>query len=485
MNKTVGTVTLVGAGCDKGLITLSGLKAIRKSEVLIYDDLIDSELVYEAPQDAELIYVGKRFAEHSKRQNEIEKLIIEKAMEGKYVVRLKGGDSYVFGRGGEEMLALREAGISANVIPGICSGIAVPEHLGIPVTHRGVAQSVTMITGHTASDLHENYEALAKLSGTLVFFMGINSAPQIAKELMRYGKPADTPVAICCNGYRFNEKMVKGTLSQMEELVKEAETPALLLIGKVADFDLRLEELRPLSGVSVTVTGTEYFTEKLSAKLSDLGAYVRKLPGLTITPIEGAIPPSFEGYHWLVFTSANGIRIFFDSLKKNKTDLRSLAALKFACIGKGTQDKLLEYGIHADFVPKDFTAEVLGHELAAEIHSDEKVMILRAENGSEKLNQELDAAGVDYTDIKIYRSEMAERTVINKQSESTDYVVFASAFGAKSFLSNHSLSETTKVVCIGEATAKALGNRSCIMPKEHTADAIINKILEDVSNEKI
>ena len=483
-NHKSGSVTLVGAGPYKDLITLAGLKAIKSGEVIIYDDLIDPETVAFAPKDAELIYVGKRFSEHSLSQEEIQSLLIEKAREGRNVVRLKGGDGYVFGRGGEEMIALKNAGIHAEIIPGITTGVAVPEHLGIPVTHRGMSQSVTFITGHSAGDLTENYEALAHLDGTLIFFMGIHNAPEIASRLMEHGKSADTPAAILCNGYRSNEKKITGRLGDIEELVKNAKTPALLLVGPVAELDLRSAAAKPLQGVSVTVTGTESFAAKMSDKLTALGAYVRTIPGIEIRVNENALPDDFSGYAWIAFTSSNGIRAFFDLMKEKGRDIRSIAHLKFACIGAGTKDSLLEYGIRADLVPADYTAECLGRELPIHMEKGEKLLILRAANGSKLLNAELDRAGITYTDIALYESAEIRRHIENKQEAATDYIVFGSALGAKSYLKDHSIPKGCKAVCIGEATAKALEGCDFLLPKEHTAEAIAERIVEDVNGGK-
>lgn len=475
-----GSVTLLGAGCGRGLLTCMGLKALQEAEVIVYDDLLDPALLEERSPSCELVYVGKRFERHSKKQEAISAILVEKAKEGKRVVRLKGGDSFVFGRGGEEVLALQEAQVPYRLIPGISSGIAVPENLGIPVTHRGVAQSVTMITGHSASETQENFEALAGLQGTLVFFMGLNSAEGIANRLMQYGKDPKTPAAILSCGFRANEKRTDCTLETLAEAAKTAETPALLLIGHVADLHMESTFDLPLKGVSVTVTGTRAFADKLEAELAAAGAFVEKCPTIRIKPDADRIPVDFMPYSWIVFTSSNGITTFFDTLKDRKTDLRKLAHLKFACIGTGTGTTLEKYGFYADFVPSDYTAQCMGRELPEVLQAEDRVLILRAENGSRQLNAGLDAASVSYEDRKIYHSaEMAADEVINQASYPADYIVFGSSMGAKAYLKHHTLAEKTKVVCIGEQTAEALQGYSVLMPQVHTAEHIVEVIMED------
>lgn len=484
MKDTVtGSVTLIGAGCGKGLISCKGLSVLRKADVVVYDDLIDTGLLFETKENCELIYVGKRFEKHSEEQERIHEILAWKAGEGKAVVRLKGGDGFVFGRGGEEMLALKEKNIPVCIIPGISSAIAVPENLGIPVTHRGMAQSVTLITGHTAAGQKEDYETLAKLKGTLVFLMGLHHAEEIAKQLIQYGRDPMTPAAILCNGFRAGEKRINGRLRDTAEMVKQARTPAVFLVGEVAGLDLSSTVYEPLKGASVTLTGTRYFTEKLEKLLVEKGACVEKRPGIEICPDFSGLPEDFFGYDWLAFTSANGIRCFFSYLKEKNIDYRKIAHLRFACIGSGTAQTLKEYGFTADLIPKEYTAEALGRELAEKTGPQERLLILRAENGSRLLNAVLDRAGTAYEDCKIYETKPFCKSIENQKEEETDYIVFASALGARAYLEKHKLSDFVKVVCIGEATAAVLGDRRVLLPAEHTAAAIADLIEEDYLEE--
>lgn len=479
----MGSVTLVGAGCGKDLITVKGLKALRQADVVVYDDLIDDNLLNETKAEAQFIYAGKRLGHHSEKQETINQILIEKAKENKNVVRLKGGDSFVFGRGGEEILALQAENIPYAVIPGISSCVAVAESFGIPVTHRGIAQSFTVVTGHTATDTDENYEALAKLKGTLVFLMGLHNIENISKRLIENGKDENTPAAILSKGFDKAQKRIDGTLKSIAQKAHLAKTPAILVVGETAEFDFRKTIHPPLDHVSVTVTGTKTFTGSLSDKLSALGAFVKVCPCLNIVPEFDKIPDDFDAYTYLVFTSSNGVKVFFDFLKKNKIDFRKISPVQFACIGCGSAGKLREYGFNADFIPSKYTAQALGQELAERLNRDDRLLILRAENGSAELTAALDKVNAAYDDIKIYNTAADEKRI----SCDTDYITFSSAGGVTAFFENGGELNQTKPVCIGEITAKEFKKYSAIRPlvaKTHTAEGIISLLLED-KNEKI
>ena len=490
MEKT-GSVTLVGAGCGRDLITVKGLSVLQSADVVIYDDLIDGNLLLETKPDCERIYVGKRMGRHSKSQEEIHALLAKKAKEGRQVVRLKGGDSFVFGRGGEEILYLQKEGVPCKVIPGVTSAVAVPEHAGIPVTHRGLSQSVTIITGHSASGKEENYQALAALDGTLVFLMGLSRIQEITEKLLANGKQPKTPAAIISRGYTADEKRIDGTLADIAQKAGEARTPAVLVVGQAAGLDLAQRSPEELAGVSVTVTGTEAFVKKACQLLSGLGAEVDGRPCLQVIPDAENIPDALDDFTWLVFTSANGVAVFFKELSLRKTDLRRLSGLKFACIGSGTADKLKEYGIYADFCPAVFTAQKLGEGLVSKLEAaqkpGEKVLILRAKDGSPDLTAELAKGGILFEDAAIYHTEiMAER--IQGFCAETDYMVFGSAHGVETFLERGDLSSRTVPVCIGPGTARALekkrpGIRSAL-PEQYTIKGIAEAIAEDRKRKK-
>ncbi|MGN1203086.1 MAG: uroporphyrinogen-III C-methyltransferase [Eubacterium sp.] len=481
--KFIGSVTLVGAGCGKDLITVKGLNAVKCADVIVYDDLIDNNLLNEARENAEKIYVGKRTGKHSEKQENINKILVEKAKNGKNVVRLKGGDSFVFGRGGEEILALQKDNIPYEIIPGITSAVAVPENLGIPVTHRGIAQSFTVVTGHTATDTDENYQALAQLNGTLVFLMGLYNIENICARLIEGGKSKSTPAAILSQGFDINQKRIDSTLENISKEAKNAVTPAILVVGEAVGFDFKKTVKLPLDNVSVTVTGTKEFTDKIAQKLTAMGAFVTACPYLNTVPEFDKIPHNFNEYTYLVFTSSNGVKIFFSYLQKNKIDLRKISHLKFACIGNGSAGALSEYGYYADFIPNEFTAKALGKELSLVLNSSDRLLILRAKNGSEELTKELSRVNIKYDDVKIYDTRSnAEQIQCN-----TNYITFASAGGVSAFFENGGQLNNSTPVCIGEVTAKAFekySNAVYLTAKTHTAEGIVSLILEDI-NEKI
>ncbi|MDO4615141.1 MAG: uroporphyrinogen-III C-methyltransferase [Lachnospiraceae bacterium] len=521
ISKTAASyVSLVGAGCGHDLITLRGLAAVRDADLILYDNLIDEALLKERKPGCVCIYTGKRAGLHSMPQNEITALLIDKAQRGGHIVRLKGGDSFVFGRGGEEVLALQEAGIPYEVIPGITSSVAVPEELGIPVTHRKTARSFTVVTGHTMDGTGEDREALARLSGTLVFLMGLRAVEEISADLIRFGKDPETPAAILCGGFTRGQLRLDGTLSTISERLPEAFTPAIFVVGETAGMHLEKTFIRPLSGATVLVTGTEHFANKLTARLRSLGAEVDNDPCLAITPIPASVPSDFSSVNWLVFTSANGVDLFFRALREQHVDARALAHLHFAVIGTGTEKALEERGIFADFIPTEFTAQVLGRELPAHLKDTDQVWLLRASNGSPDLPEELERAGVSYRDIAIYdttplfsdsessypapaadRSSTAEtsndavRDMAETKADGSsiairtflplsapDYACFSSGADVRAFFAQSTLPQSTIGVCIGPTTLKTF-RENCsgpaIMAEKHTAEGICEAILKN------
>ncbi len=490
MRPKKGTVTLVGAGCTGDLITVRGLRALKRANVILYDDLIDESLLSEARDTCELVYVGKRYGKYSLKQEEIEDLLIRYALEGKSVVRLKGGDSFVFGRGGEEIMALQKADIPYEVIPGITSSVAVPEILGIPVTHRQKARSFTVVTGHTADETEENYRALAQLNGTLVFLMGLHAAGRIAASLMKFGKDPKTPAAILSKGFTAEQKRWDCTLETLKETANLAETPAILVIGDTAAMHLEATVKKPLYNKKIAVTGTEHFINAMSQKLKDDGASVTICPCLAIHAKEKNIPENLKDFQWITFTSANGVHIFFEEMKHRGYDIRQFYRQKFAVIGKGTAAELAKYGIQADFVPSRYLSDTLGYELAARIREEEKqsgckekVLILRAANGSPRLTEELTKAGIAFDDIKIYETHTnaVEQSDIQKRLEKCDYITFSSGAGVRAYFAEYPLSEKAIPVCIGPNTAEIFRQYSAkpyLMPDEYTIDGMRKAMID-------
>lgn len=492
-----GTVHIVGGGCgDCDLITLRGARLLSACDTVVYDSLTDKRLLDLAPQSCEKIYVGKRGGKPSFLQDDINEILISKAKEGKNVVRLKGGDPFVFGRGGEEILSLQSQNIQYDITPGISSAIAVPELSGIPVTHRELSRSFHVITAHTAENsLPENMDLYAKLDGTLVFLMGLSSLSRIAESLMQNGMSREMPAAVVSNGATPSAVTVRGTLSDISEKVKNSRvtSPAVIVVGKTAELNFLPENHLPLYGKTVAVTGTRRFTEKLECKLSTLGAYTKNACKMTVR--EYSENPHFENslknisaYSVVVLTSINGAEIFFSRLRKLKIDLRSFNNIRFAVIGSGTADVLEKHGIIADIVPGEYTSGSLADAIVNSVDENERVLILRAEKGSKALNDILSKNDVSFDDIKTYDVECTECECESRLIDS-DFITFASSSGVESFFENgYSISKKTKVICIGEITADTFRKHqsdACRISKISDADGIVQAILTEVQNEEI
>ncbi|MDD7428448.1 MAG: uroporphyrinogen-III C-methyltransferase [Oscillospiraceae bacterium] len=497
---SAGKVYITGGGCGEAdLITLRGADALSKADCVVYDDLVDDRLLGFAPENAEKIYVGKRLGKHSEKQDSINEILIKKASEGKTVVRLKGGDPFVFGRGGEEAAALSSEDIPYEIIPGISSCIAVPELAGIPVTHRKVSRSFHVITAHTADDIPEGYFGkYAALDGTLVFLMGLERLERLSEELISGGLFPDTPAAVISKGGTSEQRTVRGRLSDIAQAVRRENipAPAVIIVGETAALDFSKTMKRPLDGVSVTVTGTEKLVKKLSEKIYARGGSTYPLPVVKIAEYEDnarfdSALDNISDYGYIVLTSANGADIFLDRMKRLGIDLRSLWGIKLAVVGRPTGEHLKSAGLIPDLIPETYTVEALGRLLAENVMSGEKALILRAEQGSEILNKNLDEYGISYDDIKIYDTAPcgADRAV---KHITTDFLTFASGSGVKAFFkAGYTLSDSTKIVCIGNITADellknpAVNKNNVYIADSFTADGIIEKIERMTKNEKI
>lgn len=463
MTERTGCVWLIGAGCGGAdLITVRGLNLLRRCDVVVYDDLIDSALLAEAPREAKRVYMGKRCGKHSAPQEEISRRLVEEARAGLRVARLKGGDPFVFGRGGEEAQALREAGIPYEEVPGISSAIAIPAAAGIPVTHRGLSRSFHVVTGHTAADgLPENMEHLAALNGTLVFLMGLRHLEQIADALLEAGKGPDTPAAVLSGGNAARPAAVRGTLGTIARRTREAEVrpPAVIVVGDTAALDLSGTVERPLDGVRVGLTGTDTMAARLRAVLEPLGARVWQVERAVVEALPMETEGLFRDRRWLVFTSVNGVETFFQHLRRERIDLRSLAGCKFAVIGGATGAALERHGILPELCPEDYTSEALAAALAERIAPGEDAALLRAREGTPLLPSLLAARGIPARDVPIYtvRGDREAEPI----PETPDYLVFSSAGGVERyFAARGSLpAGGTMCVCIGGVTAKALKAR--------------------------
>ncbi len=493
-------VYLVGAGPgDGGLITRKGLECLRQADVVVYDNLISGSLLNEARLDAELIYAGKRSGKHSMRQEQIQQILVEKAMEGKSVVRLKGGDPYIFGRGGEEALALREQGIPYEVIPGVSSVYSVPAYSGIPVTHREVASSFHVITGHEGDGKQTasvDYRILAKEEGTLVFLMGLGHLRFIAEQLIKYGKDPATPAAVIENGTTAKQKKAVSDLAHIEAAVREKglSTPALIIIGEAVEMESRLDWFGrgALAGKRILITGTRHMVSELEAELKPLGAECVAVSLIESRPLwtkeTAAALKNVAQYGWLVFTSRNGVDLFFQMMRQMGQDLRTLMHVKFAAIGRGTAEELFKHGFICDFVPGNFSGAGLAKEWIPELKKTDRVLILRAKNGSPVLPQELEKAGIPFTDAPVYETwtDWRRQEELNRLAETVDYVVLASSSAAHAMkqMLRRRLPESARVIAIGPVTAETaenLGIHVDLEAREYTAAGIAAALLEDVS----
>lgn len=498
-----GKVYLTGGGCgDIGLLTVKALEVLRSCDTVVYDSLVSEELLKYTKADCEKIYVGKRYGCHAMRQPEINALLVEKAREGKTVVRLKGGDPYMFGRGGEEFLAVKEAGICCEEIPGISSAIAVPAAAGIPVTHRGVSAGVMVVTGTAAKEggsacLKLDFNLLAQFDGTLVILMGMHYLEEITEGLMAAGKNPETPCAVIMEGTTGRQKCLRTVLSKlfMEAQVQGFTSPAVIVIGAVAKLELISkgsdEEAEKLTGISVGVTGTPHFTQKLSAALRQKGAKVRDMSFMEIRETKKSLP-NFEDFNWLVFTSPNGVRVFLDKMRQEQRDLRTLYGKQIAVIGPGTAEALAETGMYVDYMPEIYDAFHLAEGLTDKIIKEQQknkisAIFLRAEKGSEKLPQIFTEKGLSFLDWPLYKLDICEDKRTESMEKRPDYIVFGSAMGVKAYFEGMEhvglVNLESRYVCIGEMCGEELRKYTrsdFLIAREASIEGIVECICEDV-----
>lgn len=501
MQENKGKVFFIGAGPgDGGLITKRGSELLKTAEVLLYDRLANPMFLLDVPDFCERILVGKREGKHTVSQEEINTLLLQKAKEGKRVVRLKGGDSFVFGRGGEEILALEAEKIPYEVIPGVTSAIGALETAGIPVTHRNEARSFHVITGHTAEEpedfykgkKEERFKAYAGLDGTLVFLMGIGNLEQIVKQLLAAGKDANTPVSIVEQGTTIRQRRIDGTLGTIVEIAgkEQAKPPAVFVVGKVASYRMTSDDM-PLSKCKIGVTGTPHMVENLQNALRELGARVFGAPFLQIVPTDTLQKrkPEWEKTDWIVFTSANGVHQFFEQIRALHVDVRTLGHIQYAVIGQGTAEALWKYGITADYMPDCYTVKDLATGLAKRIKKGEKVCILRAKDGSEDFEKVWKQEEIAYEDLAIYETKVEQSIVelLWEQVPVLDYITFASASGVRGFFAGKSNMDnmSASLVCIGNKTEEALRievsqteHGKIAAAEVHTTEGIVQKIME-------
>ncbi|MFD0674375.1 uroporphyrinogen-III C-methyltransferase [Cohnella sp. GCM10027633] len=506
----IGKVFLVGAGPgDPKLITIRGLEALQRADVVVFDRLAGPQLLNHVRPDAERIYVGKLPDRHTMKQEEINQLLVDLALQGKTVARLKGGDPTVFGRVGEEADLLRKNGVEYDIIPGITSAISVPAYAGIPVTHRDWASSFSVITGHESPDKLDQsiyWDKVTNATGTLVFLMGVAKIGYISEQLVKHGRSPDTPVALVQWGTRAEQRTLVGTLADIEAKVREAnfKPPAVIIVGDVVRQreTLAWVERKPLFGRRVLVTRARSQASELVAKLDELGAETYEFP-----VIETKLPDSAESvrairealaqaddYDWVVLTSVNGVEYFFRWLDIAQIDIRRFHRAKFAAVGPKTAEELALRGIRADLLPESYQAEGLLERLDALVAPGQKALLPRGDLARELLPKALRGKGVEAVEIDVYETALAaprdlwlaemisagEIHVITFTSSSTVVNLFE-ALKRIGIEDPATALQGVEIACIGPVTAQTAeqhGLQVTVVPEKATIDGLVQALAE-------
>lgn len=496
-------VYLIGAGPgDPGLITVRGLECIAAADAVIYDYLAAPVLLQHAAPGAELIYVGKKGGDHTLPQEDINALIVAKARENKIVARLKGGDPFVFGRGGEEAEVLVEAGIPFEVVPGVTSAVAATAYAGIPLSHRKLTSTIAFVTGHEDPGKEESgidWPALARGIGTLVFFMGVKNLPRIVAELTGHGRSPQTPAALVRWGTTSAQVTVSGTLADIVERVRQAglKAPAIIVVGEVVGLRERLQwfERRPLFGKRIVVTRARDQASGLLKALSDLGADCLECPTIQVTapddpgPLDRAIA-DLKRFDWIVFTSVNGVSRFFERLFGSGRDVRALGHLRTAAIGPATAERLKSFGLASDLVPETYRAEAVAAAFRRQEIAGRSILLPRAQEARLVLPEELAAMGAAVREVAAYKTEPAAggcAALIGRLEERTvDLITFTSSSTVQNFKALlpearfRELTEGVAAACIGPitaATARQLGFDVRIEAPTYTIPGLIDAVL--------
>lgn len=502
-----GLVYLIGAGPgDSKLITVKGKECIERADVIVYDYLADAHLLEWARPDAELIYAGKQCKDHTMHQWEINELLVKKGKEGKIVARLKGGDPLVFGRGGEEAMALREAGVPFEFVPGVTSPIAAPAYAGIPVTQRAMATSFAVVTGHedptkAVSGIH--WEGLATAVDTLCFVMGVGNLPTIAEKLMAHGRSANTPVALVRWGTKPVQEVLVSTLEHVVEDVEKAQlkAPAIIVVGDVVNLREQLQwfDNKPLFGKTIVVTRARSQASKFRDMLMNQGANVIQAAAIKTEPVElfdedKRLLHGVDRYSCVVFTSAEGVRYFFDALYGEGKDARSLGYAKVCAIGSATAKALTNYGITPDIIPVDYKAESVVDTLKQHVKPRHTVLLIQPKKAREVIPRELRHLDIDVDILRLYETQQdtsqQEALVDALQYGHVDYITFTSSSTVTNTLDllgedALSLLEHTKIACIGPitaATAMSAGLKVDIISPVYTTEGLVDTIVKDCAN---
>jgi uroporphyrinogen III methyltransferase/synthase len=495
-----GKVYIIGAGPgDAGLITLKGVDCLRRADVVIYDNLVNEELLKYAGADARFIYAGKKGGDHTLSQEKINALLVEEALAGRIVARLKGGDPFIFGRGGEEAEILAGHDVPFEIIPGVTSAIAVPAYAGIPLTHRSLTSTVAFVTGHEdpAKDKSDiDWQALAGI-GTLVFLMGLKNLAQIAAALMDHGKAPTTPVALIRRGTTPQQEVLTAQLADIASRALSCgfAPPAILVVGKVVELRKTLQwfEQKPLFGKGIVITRPEKQADDLSMRLEREGAHVFHFPTIKIGPPRDwrsldASLNTLDTYNWIIFTSANGVQYFFDRLLALGIDIRDLKGIKICCIGPATAKQVKEKGIKVDLVPEQYISEGILQSFASVNMQGRKVLIPRAAQARDILPAGLKKTGAAVDVVTAYEtvsSEKKKEELLEELGDNhIDVITFTSSSTVTNFLKimggDFSLPQQVRIACIGPvtaATARRAGLPVDIRQDEYTMEGLVQSLI--------
>ena len=484
----MGKVYLIGAGPgDAELMTLKAVRILKKCTAVMYDRLAGSNALKYLNEDCKIFYCGKEPGCHYKSQDEINEMLITLAKDGHIVGRVKGGDPYVFGRGGEEALILCKEGIDFEVVPGVTSAISVLSYAGIPVTHRGLSQGFHVFTGMSAEKLNINWGGVATLNGTLIFLMGLEHIQDITNNLINSGKSLETPCAVVMRGTTSKQKKVIGTLKDIAIKVKEALfiSPCIIVVGDVVTLSESLNwyEKKPLFGLNICITRSKEQSKSINERLVDLGAEVTEINSIKIKSSEfelDTVKHKLKDYEYIIFTSVNSVNIFFDYIKENDFDIRNLKG-KIAVIGPATARSLKERGITPDTIAEEFISEDLFNKLRAKVKQGDKVLIPCSKHSRAYIGEKLRDCGAVVDIVHIYEPICGELEDINI-FKNVDIVIFTSPSTVKNMIKMVGLDaiKQKKSVAIGPITAKELETSgiSALVCKEYSEDGIINKLLE-------
>ena len=485
---------IIGTGPgDESLLTLKAVEVLKECTAVLYDRLVSNNILNYLNEDCKVYYCGKEPGAHYRTQEEINEKLVELAKEGHIVGRIKGGDPFVFGRGGEEILSLLEENIEFEVIPGVTSPISVLSYAGIPITHRGVAQSFHIITGMTAGVLNINWEAVAKENGTLVFMMGLSNLSTIVENLIKNGKDKNTRAAVVMRGTSSKQRKVIGDLTNIEEKVLEAnlKSPCIIVVGDVVEFSDKFNwyEKKPLFGANICVTRSREQSSSLKKKLRDLGAEVTEINSIKIKETKSnldIVKEKLSEYDHIILTSVNGVNMFFDYLFENKIDLRLIKA-KFSVVGKATRKELEKRGVMSFVMGREFVGEGLFKALAPHLNRNEKVLIPCSSGSREYLKEEIEKLGLEVDRVHIYDTICGELKN-ERVFEEVDYVLYTSPSTVKNMISLIGLEKLKEKnnIAIGPQTFKTLkeNNIEAHMCKKHSEDGFLDEIVKIYSESK-